>query len=55
MGMPKEMSLQGNDFSNVATAFSVAYLVAEIPNGLSDSEILSIRLNASKRLTGPGH
>ena len=34
MGLPKELKLQGNDFSNAATAFFIAYLIAEIPNGL---------------------
>ena len=33
MGLPKQLQLQGNDFSNAATAFFIAYLIAEIPNG----------------------
>ncbi|KAF2653340.1 putative MFS transporter [Lophiostoma macrostomum CBS 122681] len=32
MGLLKDLHLQGNDFTNVATAFFVAYIVAEIPN-----------------------
>lgn len=31
MGMKEDLHLQGNEFSNVATAFFVAYLVAELP------------------------
>ena len=34
MGLPAQLKLQGNDFSNAATAFFIAYLIAEIPNGL---------------------
>jgi hypothetical protein len=33
MGMKEDLQLQGNEFSNVATAFFVAYLVAELPMG----------------------
>lgn len=33
MGMPKQLKLVGNNFSNAATAFFIAYLIAEIPNG----------------------
>lgn len=33
MGLPKDLKLKGNDFSNAATAFFIAYLVAEVPNG----------------------
>ena len=33
MGIKKDIRLVGNDFSNAATAFFVAYLIAEIPNG----------------------
>ncbi|KAH7123609.1 putative MFS transporter [Dendryphion nanum] len=32
MGLPKDLRLHGNDFTNVATAFFVAYIIAEIPN-----------------------
>ncbi|KAF1997590.1 putative MFS transporter [Amniculicola lignicola CBS 123094] len=32
MGLPKDLHLKGNDFTNAATAFSVAFIVAEIPN-----------------------
>ncbi|KAF2730154.1 putative MFS transporter [Polyplosphaeria fusca] len=32
MGLRNDLNLQGNDFSNVATLFFVAYIVAEIPN-----------------------
>jgi hypothetical protein len=31
MGMKEDLQLKGNEFSNVATAFFVAYLVAELP------------------------
>lgn len=36
MGLPKDLKLKGNDFSNSATAFFIAYLVAEVPNGKVD-------------------
>lgn len=32
MGMPSHLKLHGNNISNVASAFFVAYLIAEIPN-----------------------
>lgn len=34
MGMNGDLDLKGNDFTNAATAFFVAYLVAEIPTGM---------------------
>jgi hypothetical protein len=33
MGMKEDLQLKGNEFTNVATAFFVAYLVAELPMG----------------------
>lgn len=33
MGMPSDLKLQGNNISNAASSFFVAYLIAEIPNG----------------------
>lgn len=33
MGMKEDLQLKGNEFSNVATAFFVAYLIAELPMG----------------------
>jgi hypothetical protein len=33
MGMKADLKLKGNDFSNAASAFFIAYLVAEVPNG----------------------
>jgi len=33
MGLPKDLHLKGNEFSNVATAFSIAFVLYEIPNG----------------------
>lgn len=35
MGLNKDLTLKGNDFTNAATAFFIAYLVAEVPNGIS--------------------
>ncbi|RMZ79259.1 hypothetical protein DV737_g3531, partial [Chaetothyriales sp. CBS 132003] len=32
MGLTKELNLKGNDFSNAATSFFIAYLIAEVPN-----------------------
>ena len=34
MGLNKDLKLKGNDFTNAATAFFIAYLVAEVPNGI---------------------
>lgn len=34
MGLNKDLKLKGNNFSNTATAFFIAYLIAEIPNAL---------------------
>jgi MFS family permease len=33
MGLNKDLSLQANEFSNAATIFFAAYLIAEIPTG----------------------
>ena len=33
MGLNQNLKLKGNDFTNAATAFFIAYLIAEIPNG----------------------
>lgn len=33
MGLNKDLRLHGNEFSNTATAFFAAYLIAEIPTG----------------------
>lgn len=33
MRLSPDLRLQGNDFTNAATAFFIAYLIAEIPNG----------------------
>lgn len=33
MGMKTDLKLKGNNFSNAASAFFIAYLVAEVPNG----------------------
>ena len=37
MGMNKQLGLIGNNFSNAASAFYIAYLIAEIPNGACES------------------
>lgn len=34
MGLPKDLKLKGNNFSNAATAFFIAYLIAEVPNSI---------------------
>ena len=34
MGITKELKLVGNNFTNTATAFFIAYLIAEIPNAM---------------------
>jgi hypothetical protein len=33
MGINKNLKLTMNDFSNVGSAFFIAYLVAEVPTG----------------------
>jgi hypothetical protein len=33
MGLNKDLKLKGNEFSNAATVFFAAYLIAEIPTG----------------------
>ena len=33
MGLLPDLKLKGNDFSNAATAFFIAYLIAEVPTG----------------------
>lgn len=33
MGMNQDLALEGNEFSNTATFFFVAYLIAELPTG----------------------
>lgn len=33
MGLRQDLQLKGNDFTNIATAFFVAFIVAEMPNG----------------------
>jgi len=40
MGIKKDLHLTGNDFSNASSFFFVAYLVAEIPNGIVHLYIL---------------
>ena len=34
MGLVEDLDLKGNDFSNTASYFFVAYLIAEVPNGM---------------------
>ncbi|KAI9764610.1 MAG: hypothetical protein M1840_008344 [Geoglossum simile] len=34
MGINKDLKLEGNDFTNAATAFFIAYLIAEVPNAM---------------------
>lgn len=42
MGMTQQLKLVGNNLSNAASAFFIAYLIAEIPTGAS-LKILSRR------------
>jgi hypothetical protein len=35
MGINADLKLLGNDFTNASTAFFIAYLIAEVPNGQS--------------------
>jgi hypothetical protein len=45
MGINKDLKLKGNDFTNAATAFFIAYLIAEVPNGTSLSHLREVALN----------
>lgn len=40
MGLQKELKLHGDEFSNTATSFFIAYLIAEIPNGTPHADEL---------------
>lgn len=44
MGMNQDLALEGNEFSNTATFFFVAYLIAELPTG--EKTICNDRKNA---------
>ena len=33
MGLNKELKLKANEFTNAATWFFIAFLIAEVPNG----------------------
>lgn len=37
MGIIPDLKLVGNDFTNASTAFFIAYLIAEVPNGTSQA------------------
>lgn len=41
MGLNKQLGLIGNNFSNAASAFFIAYLIAEIPNGASERLVVN--------------
>jgi fucose permease len=41
MGINKDLALTNNDFTNVGSAFFIAYLIAEVPNGKSTSSNLA--------------
>jgi hypothetical protein len=41
MGINKDLALTNNDFTNVGSAFFIAYLIAEVPNGKSASSNLA--------------
>lgn len=43
MGLNKELKLKANEFTNAATWFFIAYLIAEVPNGESFVLYSSIR------------
>lgn len=44
MGLNKDLKLKGNEFTNAATWFFIAYLIAEVPNGLSDEHTPELSL-----------
>lgn len=41
MGLNNDLKLVGNQFSNASTALFVAYLIAEVPNGMQ-SKVLEV-------------
>jgi hypothetical protein len=38
MGISKDLKLKGNEFTWAATAFFIAYFIAEVPTGKGDAE-----------------
>ena len=56
MGLNKDLKLKGNDFTNAATAFFIAYLVAEVPNGIRPLPLLLINDSSlfSNGISSPG-
>lgn len=43
--MKVDLGLQGNNFSDAASAFFIAYLVAEVPNGVFSSLFVNLYVN----------
>lgn len=43
MGMQKDIGMKKNDFSWGATAFFLAYTVAELPQGMLTSALVALR------------
>lgn len=51
MGLTKDLHLEGNNFSNASTAFFIAYLIAEVPNGKLLCNLASDFINATLQVT----
>lgn len=49
MGLDKDLRLQANEFSNIATCFFAAYLLAEIPGGKPCLELDQVMANLTSR------
>lgn len=52
MGFNQDLHLKGNNFSDATTAFSVAVLIAEIPNGTLPNSAPSYPYLTSNLTTG---
>lgn len=50
MGLPKDLKLEGNNFSDAATAFFIAYLVAEVPTGEFSYVSTTMSANSTSRV-----
>jgi hypothetical protein len=43
MGLKEDLKFKGNDFSNVASAYAIAHLLMQIPNGIVQNYCLRSR------------
>jgi len=55
MGLKKDIKLRGNDFGHVVTAYAIAHLVMQAPNGRSYSHAFLIDdIDNEKRILSRG-